>query len=155
MASKTCFKCGIEKPLGEFYRHPQMLDGHLNKCKECAKRDTREGRSLRREQYSEYERRRFQQPKRRADQLQAQRRHRQNNPIKAAARTAVHRAIRSGVLIRKPCKFCGSTAGVQAHHTDYSRPLDVEWVCFTCHRQEFHGQVVVTDNRVPVGQYPF
>ena len=36
---KTCFKCGRELPLDEFYKHPAMKDGHLNKCKDCTKRD--------------------------------------------------------------------------------------------------------------------
>lgn len=38
---KKCFKCGIEKSLSEFYKHPQMLDGHLNKCKDCNRMDAK------------------------------------------------------------------------------------------------------------------
>jgi hypothetical protein len=38
---KKCFKCGVIAPTTEFYRHPEMGDGLLGKCKCCARKDVK------------------------------------------------------------------------------------------------------------------
>ncbi len=63
---KQCFKCKIVKGINDFYKHSGMADGHLGKCKECTKQDVKnrydDPVSLKR--ITEYERKRFQDPKR-------------------------------------------------------------------------------------------
>jgi hypothetical protein len=137
MDSKTCFKCKQPKPLEDFYKHPGMADGRLGKCKECNKQDVRENYALRRTQYQDYEAKRNKGVKRKDEILAASARHRENNPEKYKARTAVNNAVRDKRLIPEPCRVCGEKA--QAHHEDYSKPLDVMWFCFKHHR-EHHGQ---------------
>lgn len=58
---------------------------------------------------------------------------------KRRARAAVTRAIQRGKLIKKPCVVCGSWEGLNAHHTDYSKPLMVTWLCRDCHGREHPG----------------
>lgn len=35
--------------------------------------------------------------------------------------------LRRGKLKQEPCKVCGQKA--EKHHPDYSKPLEVEWLC--------------------------
>lgn len=58
MDKKKCFKCGKVKPLSEFYKHKEMLDGHLNKCKACARKDVQENYKNNRQHYNEYDKKR-------------------------------------------------------------------------------------------------
>jgi len=141
MTTKTCFKCGQTKAIAEFYKHSAMADGHLGKCKECAKQDAGSNYKKRRTYYSEYDRKRRQTPRRKLLQSEYQRRRRARNPEKNKAREAVNNAVRDGRLEKKPCEICGEPRS-QAHHDDYSKPLDVRWLCLRCHREIAHNQVV-------------
>ena len=60
------------------------------------------------------------------------------------ARTMVANAIKRGVLVPKPCEVCGDDSpisngqrGIQAHHDDYNKPLDVRWLC-PKHHKDWH-----------------
>lgn len=55
MDKKVCFKCGEEKTLDMFYKHPQMSGGRVNKCKECNKLDVNKNRKLKSDYYKSYD----------------------------------------------------------------------------------------------------
>jgi hypothetical protein len=138
MECQTCFKCGETKPLSEFYKHPQMANGHLGKCKECCKKDTVENYKKNRPHYALYERKRFQTDHRKKKVIEYQKRRRANNPEKNHCYSVTSNAIRDGKLIKQPCEVCGSLE-VEAHHDDYSQPLKVRWLCRK-HHLEVHGK---------------
>lgn len=57
-----------------------------------------------------------------------------NNPEKYKAHILVGTAIRNGTLKRQLCERCLKEK-VHAHHEDYSKPLEVRWLCSNCHIQ--------------------
>lgn len=38
--TKECIRCGVSKPISAYYRHKEMVGGHLKECKECKKQDS-------------------------------------------------------------------------------------------------------------------
>jgi hypothetical protein len=138
VTEKCCFKCGDTKPLDEFYAHPQMGDGHLNKCKDCAKKDIRQHRIKNPEKVREYDRQRARLPHRFEERMRRHAEYAEANPEKRAAHWALGRAVRDGKVQKLPCAFCGEAENLEAHHHDYSKPLDVTWLCRPCHRR-FHA----------------
>jgi transposase-like protein len=77
--------------------------------------------------------------------------------LKRKAHSAVHRAVESGVLVMpRNCEACSTMKKLHAHHEDYTRPLDVRWLCPRCHKRlhvqwkkaaKRHGTVVEILNR--------
>ena len=125
---KSCFKCGAVKPLSEFYKHKKMADGHLNKCKDCTKTDVKTRRKVN-PAVQEYDRKRGSR-----QTLEIVRAYRLANPNKYKAHNKVNNAIRDGKLIKlDKCEECMSDLQVEEHHDDYSKPLEVRWLCSRCH----------------------
>lgn len=111
-----------------------MADGYLGKCKECTKADVRKRAAEKPEQLRAYDRLRQKDPKRRKLKLKYQQTARAKYPQKARAHGAVSYAVRAGWLKRLPCEVCGSEKS-EAHHDDYSKPLEVRWLCLPHHRE--------------------
>lgn len=129
---KKCFKCQETKPYSEYYKHSQMADGHVNKCKECNKKDVIENRDKKLDYYREYDRKRGNR-----QNNEDIKKYRSENPIKYKAHGMVNNAIRDKKLYAEPCEVCGSTHKIHAHHNDYSKPLNVRWLC-SVHHFEWH-----------------
>lgn len=127
---KQCFKCQRTKHIDYFYRHPDMSDGYLNKCKDCTKKDTRRRYydPEARDRIIEYEKKRSLDPDRRRKRIQYQRANRRRYPGKYKARQKVNNLLRSGDLKREPCEVCGYQI-TEAHHIDYRKPLLIKWLC--------------------------
>lgn len=47
----------------------------------------------------------------------------------------VIRALKYGIIKKQPCETCGATYSIHAHHDDYSQPLNVRWLCNSCHKR--------------------
>ena len=146
---KVCQRCQIRKPLAAFSPNSRMKDGRLNRCRECRKADSRiyydanaelirqKAQARRMEPDVAVRNKAWREtPQRRQKAARIMRDYEKRNPIKVAARLAVREVVRKGLMVPLPCEVCGS-AKAQAHHGDYSKPLDVRWLCST-HHAEWH-----------------
>jgi hypothetical protein len=120
---KSCICCGQEKPLDAYYAHPQMADGHLGKCKVCVREVTKTRRSEHPEKV-----------------LVSRLATCKKDPSKYNAHQVVSAALACGVLVKpRVCDRCGGVNEehgrwrIHSHHEDYSKPLEVDWLCPKCH----------------------
>src|SRR5690554_2860406 len=110
---KKCFKCGEVKSLSSFYKHKGMADGHVNKCKECNKKDVIDNRKKNVDYYREYDRARGSRQTR-----EYQRNYRSEFPMKYAAHRLVSNSLRDGRLSKpERCQECGELHEyIHGHH---------------------------------------
>lgn len=141
---KDCTVCGQRKDLQEFYYCPSSRDQRYGKCKECWKaashRNYVSNLEARRARQRQYQRT----PEGKETSANSRKAYRKRYPEKRIAHALVNRAVLCGRLHKQPCEMCGSAVSVEAHHPDYSKPLDVRWLCRPCH-QAIEGRRVDTD----------
>ena len=125
---RTCSKCGETKELADFYRRGG------NVCKVCTCERVR-SRRLTDPKVRAYDRGRAKLPHRVARAKRITKNWRERNPDAYKAHCAVNNALRDGKIGKGPCAICAAEKNIHAHHNDYSKPLDVIWLCARCHHR--------------------
>lgn len=133
---KECLRCGIKRTLDNFYKQNFNKDGLFNTCKICHRKKSRSYYYENRNERINYEITRYQNPIIKKQKILNQYKYRKENPIPYLAYQKVSKAIKKGKIIKLSCKICGSINS-QGHHPDYSKPLNVIWLC-KIHHAELH-----------------
>jgi hypothetical protein len=138
----TCKICGVTSDVAEFYERVN------SRCKECHKAKARENRAAKADYYKAYDARRYQEdPKVRARHRRYQKTEAGKKSLKKAkekwlkcfperraAHVLLNNALRYGKVTKsKVCEVCGASGRIEGHHEDYTKPLDVKWLCKKCH----------------------
>ena len=156
---KQCTKCKVVKELGEFYKNITRTDGLRLWCKSCVKQYMSEYQKLNREKIRERKTKHRETPNGRKERAASDKRYNASprgkkvvaahnkryalsNPEKRKAHHFVSNAIRGGKIIKpKNCSDCGAKGDVHkhiihGHHADYTKLLEVTWLCPQCHTNE-------------------
>lgn len=140
-----CKGCNQEREIDDFYRHAAMASGRLSFCKECVKARVKAHRMANLERVQAYDRDRSSLPHRVSARAGYQKSHRglinklsaewrARNKEKRVAHLALGIAVKSGKIVKpEACQRCGGEFPLEGHHSDHSKPLEVEWLCRLCH----------------------
>ncbi len=136
METKRCYKCKTEKEYSNYYKDPSKKDGFSNICKPCRKLTYRQIVYRNLETHREKNRRYY---KAHRKEILSRRKERyEENKHKGSAHKKVAWALLSGKLKRGTCEKCKS-GDVEAHHFDYTKPLEVTWLCKRHHARTHAG----------------
>lgn len=136
---KQCSCCREHKTLDQFYSDKRTPDGRKSQCKSCHTSTNIRTRNLDKKRSANAA---YMARARAADPEKFQSREREASclrPVdaKVHARAELNNAVKRG-SVTKPstCSSCGQAVRVTGHHEDYAKPLDVRWLCYSCHGKE-------------------
>lgn len=112
------------------------INTKLIKCKECGEIAPHSAKGLCRRCYGKkYMKKQREQDKNKQKYVEQTKKWQKNNIEKTRASWLLHYYVKKG-KIKKPdkCEICGTKCLINGHHKDYSKPLDVNWVCHRCHK---------------------
>lgn len=118
---RTCIKCKCKMTLNFFYSDKEYYGNIIrtNSCKKCHGKMVRSWKKKNNEKVVEYRKK-------------SAKKYKSEYAKKIAARRKVSFEIEKGNIKRLPCKICGKRK-TEAHHEDYSKPLDVVFLCVKHH----------------------
>ena len=144
---KLCRNCNETKKKEMFCRRSASIDGLSAKCRKCQSdydklRANNPDRVEARKKYSESDNgketakraRKKWAANNKGKIYELTKSYRERNPNKSKAHGKVSYEVRLGNLTSKPCEVC-NVMPTNAHHDDYSKPLDVRWLCSKHHKQ--------------------
>ena len=136
--TKRCARCGEDRPRADFRKNSTLPGGLQAYCRPCQAAWKREWREANPEK-----------ARARGRRERARRQARGYTPkpkdrVEHNARARISKALLRGHMERPDiCPKCErSDSPIQAHHDDYSKPLDIEWLCARCHSRLHHGTEV-------------
>lgn len=135
-AEKKCPRCLITRPRSDYWGN----DCYCKFCRGEKNRNTPRGPRNNQTEAARERKRRY------------SRKH--PNPVQRSARNKVRDALVRGELTTpNGCEVCGRTQfrvdggrAIQAHHDDYTKPLDVRWLCAKCHNKWHRENKAIGDD---------
>lgn len=134
MADKLCGKCQLILPVDSFHIRRASKDGLASCCKSCQSAYDKARCNL---PHRIEARQRYQKtPAYEESSSKAKRRYQERNPSIRKAHIMVGNFLRDGKLTKPvTCECCRDEKRLYAHHCDYTKPLEVMWLCDSCHKQ--------------------
>jgi len=134
---KRCPRCSEIKPIEEFGRDKTKCSGRTSHCKKCKYEHEKKYKQT--DKYKIGKKQRRNNPEIREKEREKRQILRKINHQKIRAREIARKKVIQGIIKKQPCEVC-SEEKVEMHHIDYSKPLEVVFLCFK-HHTELHRKI--------------